>query len=247
MSDLATKEAIISGWFQEDAKEIFKGVPIGESDTVVDVGCGRSGNIHFCARMGAHVTAVDLNEHLLSELANTLSDTAPGRFRTIVGNASTIPVETAYATRVLCTEVLEHVEDTSIVLSELVRIGKPGALYLLSVPGEAQENLQKLVAHPNYFAPPNHIRIIGRDQFVQMVTDAGLEVLSVSQQGFFWSIWMALWWTTKRPLHQADHPALKHWESAWEAILNEEDGPWLKGQLDSFLPKSVVIVARKRD
>lgn len=195
--------------------------------------------------MGARVTAVDLNEALLADLADALESVAPGRARTIVGNASTIPVESNFATRIICTEVLEHVEDTATVLSELFRIGKPGALYLISVPGEQQENLQKLVAHPSYFAAPNHIRIIGQEQLVQMVGDAGLDVLSVDQQGFFWSIWMALWWTTKRPLHQADHPALKHWESAWDAILNEEDGPWLKRQLDSFLPKSVVLVARK--
>lgn len=245
MTDLIAREAILSGWYQESTGELFKGFPIGPEDTVVDVGCGNARNLLFCVERGARGIAIDLDERVVEEMSQTLCRAAPDNARALHGDAQKIPIDSECATRVICTEVLEHVQDPVAALGELVRIGKPGALYLLSVPGELQENLQKLVAPPAYFETPNHIRIFDQEQFLGMLAVAGLEVVEVNQRGFFWSIWMALWWATDTPIHAADHPAIHHWTKAWEAVLDTPYGWHFKAQLDKFMPKSIVIVARK--
>jgi ubiquinone/menaquinone biosynthesis C-methylase UbiE len=245
VTDLAMREAIMSGWYQEDTNELFKGIPIGSEDIVVDVGCGHARNLLFCAKRGAHVVAVDRDQNVIHELEQDLSPYAPERSQVIHADAHQLPLASDYATRVICTEVLEHVDDPEAMLAELTRIGKPGSLYLLSVPGELQEGMQKLVAPPSYFEAPNHIRVIEREKFIELVKSAGLEVLEVTQYGFFWTIWMAFWWATDTPLHEADHPAINYWTKAWEAVLDTPFGWHFKAQLDRFMPKSVVIIARK--
>lgn len=238
-------DAVLSGWFQNATDEVFRGIPVGPDDTVVDVGCGDGGASLFCARRGAHVTVVDIDPQVITAIGEKLAEIIPHAYATHVSNADPLPLADAVASRVLCTEVLEHVDDPDQLLAELARIGKPGARYLLSVPDALQENLQKHVAPPSYFQKPNHVRIIEREQFARMVTRAGLIIEEHTQYGFFWSIWWALFWACKVDLDKPDHPALNHWTEAWRAILALPQGTQLKQQLDQFMPKSQIIVARK--
>jgi len=238
-------DAVLSGWFQNETNEVFRGIPVGPGDSVVDVGCGDGGASLFCARRGAHVTVVDIDPKVISAMEARLEEISPGDHASLVSDGDPLPLADAMASRVLCTEVLEHVDDPEQLLSELVRIGKPGALYLLTVPGALQENLQKHVAPPSYFQKPNHVRIIERSDFAKMVSRAGLTIEEHTQYGFFWSIWWALFWACKVDLNKPSHPALDHWTESWRAILALPQGAQLKRQLDEFMPKSQVIVARK--
>lgn len=239
------RDATLSGWFLNDTGEIFRGVPIGADDVVVDVGCGDGGNVAFCLRQGAQVIVIDTDKEAITTTVARLRTIRPDNLTAYVSDANPLPLEDATATRVLCTEVLEHVDDPAQVLRELVRIGKPGARYLLSVPDPLQENLQKHVAPSTYFQKPNHIRIVEREQFSNLVTQAGLVIDEVAYYGFFWSIWWALFWSCDVDLEDPAHPALDHWTEAWRAIMAMPNGVELKQKLDNFMPKSQVIVAHK--
>ena len=247
------KDALLSGWFEGD--ELFRGMPISAEDVVVDVGCGEGGNLAYCADRGAHVIGVDLDAEALAETEAKVAARNARAAEFYVAPAEQVPVADGIATRVICTEVLEHVDDPMVVLRELNRIGAPGAIYLIAVPDEVQETMQKEVAFDYYFRSPNHIRIIGREELPAWVSDAGLEVVSQSGYGFFWSIWWAMLWGTgidesmDRPwlvsIDEIDHPALKHWTQAWAALLETPEGLRVKEGLERFMPKSQVIIARK--
>ena len=121
------KDAVLSGWFLNDTNEIFRGVPISEEDVVVDVGCGDGGNAAFCLRRGAQLILIDTDKEAIAAATATLRTIRPDNVTAYVSDANPLPLEDATATRVICTEVLEHVDDPAQVLRELVRIGKPGA------------------------------------------------------------------------------------------------------------------------
>jgi ubiquinone/menaquinone biosynthesis C-methylase UbiE len=89
--------------------------------------------------------------------------TSARRKECLVSKAETLPVADGIATRVLCTEVLEHVDDPAWVLRELVRIGAAGSIYLITVPDPVGERVQQKIAPPFYFKQPNHLRIFSRD------------------------------------------------------------------------------------
>lgn len=242
---LGLQDAVLSGWFNQQTNELFKGFEIRADDIVLDVGCGDGGNVHFCGMRGARIIIADIDAAKVEATRQRLSDTPAREVECVVSDCNPLPLSDGIATRVVSTEVIEHVEDPAQFLSELVRVGKPGALYLLSVPHPSSENLQKDIASPEYFQKPNHIRIISEDQFKQMVTDAGLEVISHDQYGFYWSLWMMLFWEAKVDFGNPDHPLLNHWADTWQAILSSPRGAQIKQALDAVVAKSQVIIARK--
>jgi len=243
--DLGLHDAVLSGWFQNATNEVFKGVSISPDDVVVDVGCGDGGALSFCATRGAHVIGIDVDEEVIASVRKRLTDSPARRMEFFHNTDPVLPLADETASRVICTEVLEHVDDPTQVMAELARIGKPGARYLLSVPDALQENLQKLVAPDSYFQKPNHVRIIGRDEFEDLVRNAGLVVEQHEYYGFFWSIWWAMFWTAKVDLSNPVHPLLDQWSRTWQTLLETEGGMELRKKLDSFMPKSQVIVASK--
>ena len=244
VSWLGLVDAGLSGWYLTDTDEVFRGVHISSDDIVVDVGCGDGGAILFCAERGAEIIAVDIDSEVIAGIASGLANSPAKTYSTHVSDSNPLPLSDAIATRVICSEVLEHVDDPEKVLAELVRIGKPGARYLLTVPDSLQENMQKHVAPDSYFKKPNHIRVIERQQFANMVRDAGLVIEEQAYYGFYWGMWWALFWACGIELGQS-HPILDNWSTTWKAVLKTRRGLELKRQLDQFMPKSQLIVAHK--
>jgi len=242
---LGLYDAVLSGWFQNDTDELFTGMPIHAEDVVLDAGCGEGGVLAFCARRGSHVIAVDVHEATLDAARKLLSETCARKLEFHCSTADKLPVADAVASRIICTEVLEHVDDPARVVSELYRIGQSEALYLFSVPEPLSESLLKKVGPESYFRAPNHIRVFERQAFADVVKAGGLEIVSHTMTGFFWSVWWALYWGCKPDLSHPYHPVLDHWTLAWRALVETEMGLQLKHKLDDFMPKSQIIVARK--
>ncbi|PMW94303.1 SAM-dependent methyltransferase [Pseudomonas sp. FW215-R2] len=242
---LGLRDAMLSGWFNHDTGELYKGFTVGPEDTLVDVGCGDGGNMQFCGMRGARIIVADIDAAKIEAARQRLSETSARSVEYHVTDGNPLPIADNTATRVVSTEVLEHVDDPAQFLAELVRIGQPGALYLLSVPHPSSEDVQKGIAIPEYFEKPNHIRIISEEQFKAMVSEAGLEIVSHSQYGFYRSLWMLLFWEANVDLGSPDHPLLNQWTKTWEAVLNSPRGTQIKHALDSVMAKSQVIIARK--
>nr|BFE92844.1 hypothetical protein GCM10020185_33800 [Pseudomonas brassicacearum subsp. brassicacearum] len=47
---LGLHDAMLSGWFNQQTGELFTGFPVTPEDTLLDVGCGDGGNVHFFVR-----------------------------------------------------------------------------------------------------------------------------------------------------------------------------------------------------
>jgi len=244
ISWLGLVDAGLSGWYLNDTDEVFRGVHITKDDVVVDVGCGDGGAILFCAERGAEVIAIDIDADVIAGIKSRLANSSAKAYSTHISDSNPLPLPDAIATRVICSEVLEHVDDPDKVLAELVRIGKPGARYLLTVPDPLHEAMQKQVAPDTYFSKPNHIRVIERQQFADMVQRAGLIIEEQAYYGFYWGMWWALFWACGVELGDS-HPILEKWNATWKALLKTRRGIELKRQLDQFMPKSQLVVAYK--
>lgn len=252
-------DAVQSGWFQEKSNELFRGFVIGPEDSVLDVGSGDGAATLFCANRGADVTFIDVVEEKVESLKLKVAQSPAREFAGLVSASPTLPVSDSSMTRVICMEVLEHVEEPSMLMHELMRVGKPGALYLLSVPDPVGEKMQMGLAAPAHFQSPNHIHIFEREEFVDLVSQAGLEVLKTEATGFYWTIWVLLFWLSAKnastDLDGASHdmvqppylPLLNDWSKLWFQVINMPEAAPLKGALDRLLPKSQIILARKPD
>lgn len=247
--DVGLENAAADGWYNKELGELAPGFPISRDDTLVDVGCGDAGMCVFCAAAGADITLIDADPGRVEEAARRLAKVGAKMGAKIRGHgadAARLPLADHSMSRVICTEVLEHVEDPGAVMAELVRIGRPGALYLLSVPGAVGEHLQAKLALPEYFQKPNHIRIFDDDAFDRLVTGAGLTIERRSSVGFYWTLWWVFFWQTGKSFTAEIHDPLLHaWANAWRELLHSPNGARTKQALDNFAPKSQVIVARK--
>ncbi len=242
-------EAQQAGMYNQATGEVVPGFQIGAEDIVVDVGCGTGGATKFAALYGqAEVYALDIDPQAIATVERIMAGTQlPRPLHTILSDSNPLPLTDGLATRIICQEVLEHVEDPRQFMRELVRIGRPGAQYLLVVPDPASEALQRQLAPEAYWRPPNHLRIFSHDEFDALIRDAGLIHQSRSHFGFYWTLWWAFYWCGGRGTNFGGPltPLLKRWNQTWAALLATPDGDRVRQALDDLMPKSQIIIARK--
>ena len=251
-------DAVQSGWFNQESSELFRGFAIAAEDVVLDFGCGEGAAGLFSAQRGAHIVLADIDPKAIAALEVRIRQEAnPRKIESLITDTTPLSLPDNYASKIVCMEVLEHIEQPLDVLSELVRVGQPGAQYLLSVPGARGEHMQKRVAPESYFRQPNHLHIFERDDFVGLVEDSGLVVEEYAQSGFFWVMWMNLFWaseaaegkTLEGPIRDKIVPPfdsnLERWASLWLKLISTPQGRNFKEEMDTLLPKNQIILARK--
>ena len=220
---------------------MYERFPVSKADIVIDVGFGPGHLIFECARLGAKVIATDILPEPVAQLSQQLQAIGAS-YEAFVSDANPLPLADEAVTRVISTQVIEHVDDPDAFLRELVRIGRPGALYFLATPDAAGEHMMKKIAHPSAFEKPNHIRIIERDDFAALVTRAGLVIEHRAYRGFSDLFSWLMFWTDA----EAEANALRErWDELWDDILLTPRGRQLEGIVDAAWPKDQIIVARK--
>lgn len=244
-ANVGLRDAVLSGWYKADTGELFDGFSIGSDAIVADIGCGDGGNAAFCGRFAARVLVADIDAGRVARTVQRVRHAGAAQVDGYVTDADPLPIASDTATRVVCTEVLEHVADPARFLAELVRIGAPGAEYLLAVPDPLGERLQRPLAPETYFAPPNHVRIFERDGFAALVENAGLTITRRAGYGFYWTMWMLMFWPSGIEIGAPSNPVLDAWSCAWDTFLGTEEGRQAKLALDAILPKTQLILARK--
>ncbi len=238
LSAIGIREMVTSGWLDQDTATLAPGFQINDSDVFVDIGCGSGGYSRFASGFAAKVIGCDLDAERLALADQHIREVARCPVQTIVTNGEHLQLEDESADKIVCTEVLEHVDDPDQVMTELYRIGKPGATYLITVPDTLNERLQEMLAPPEYFAKPNHIRIFERDEFLRLIEKSGLEVQSHSFRGFYLCFeWLIKWFD--------DREIDVMWAKLWNYLLEHEKGPSTKAALDKYIAKSQAIIARK--
>jgi SAM-dependent methyltransferase len=236
----------LAGWFQSRTGHLVDGFQITAEDVVIDVGCGDgAAATAFIAAQGADVIATDVDPAVLEITKRKLQKSHARRYQTIVSDSDPLPIEDGRATRVVCMEVLEHVPDPPKFMAELVRVGRPGAKYLLTVPDPASESVQNGIAPDVYWQVPNHLRVFTRDGFASFVRESGLEVERQFFRGFYWAVWWTMFWACDQEYGDPEHPILRHWTESWHALISSPKGKQVKQALDAHLPKSQGIVAVK--
>jgi 2-polyprenyl-3-methyl-5-hydroxy-6-metoxy-1,4-benzoquinol methylase len=255
--DCGLRDAVLDGWFLNDSGELLKGFAITAHDTFLDVGCGEGGSTLFAVRQGASVIFTDSELDKVQDLARRVRAESGIASLGLVSNSLPLPLRDGCASKIVCTEVLEHVDEPEQFMAELVRMGRPGAQYLISVPDPVGEHLQKGIAPPSYYQSPNHIQIFSRERFTELVENAGLVIEHRQSSGFFWVMGMIFFWASERAggndlsgavrdrIHAPYPPLMESWARTWQDLLAQPNGLAIKQMLDQFMPKSQVIIARK--
>ncbi|MBC3268647.1 class I SAM-dependent methyltransferase [Pseudomonas sp. SWRI81] len=255
--DVGLHDAVLDGWFLNDSGELLKGFAITAQDTLLDVGCGEGVATLFAVRQGASVIFTDSEHAKVRDLARQVEAQSDNASLGLVSNSLPLPLADGCASKVVCMEVLEHIDQPEPFMAELVRMGRPGAQYLLSVPAPLGEHLQKGIAPDSYYRSPNHVQIFTLERFAALVEEAGLVIEHRQASGFFWVMGMIFFWAGERAagrdpggavrdrIQAPFMPLMESWARTWQDLLAQPDGLAIKQTLDRFMPKSQVIIARK--
>ena len=255
--NVGLRDAVLDGWFLGDSGELLKGFAISADDTLLDVGCGEGVATLFAVRQGASVIFTDSELDKVRDLARQVAEQSNQANLGLVSNSLPLPLADGCASKVVCMEVLEHVDQPEPFMAELVRMGRPGAQYLLSVPAPVGEHLQKGIAPDSYYQSPNHVQIFTAERFAALVENAGLVIEHRQANGFFWVMGMIFFWAGERAagrdpqgavrdrIQEPFMPLMESWARTWQDLLDQPDGLAIKHTLDRFMPKSQVIIARK--
>ncbi|MHB8900208.1 MAG: class I SAM-dependent methyltransferase [Thermoguttaceae bacterium] len=233
------------GWFNSASGELAPGFHISPNDTIVDIGAGRGRASFFAARQGAKVIAVDSNSDRLATLRQQSKVLGFRDFQVIDSICDPLPIAEGAVDKVICMEVLEHVADPQRIVSELVRVAKPGGEFLISVPDPVCESVLRHVAPNFYWQPPHHIRVFGRQELVDLLANAGLTVLERHSGSFYHSLYWLLFFAGEAGGSSETDRALKLWSETWQAIMDLPKGERIRRSLDELMPKNQAVVAKK--
>ena len=234
-----------SGWYKKKTGELIEGFKILAEDTLLDVGCGDGPASRFAAGCGAEVIAADIDEDKIETVKQKLRKSKARAYQGIVTDSNPIPLADQSVTKVVAMEVMEHVPDPAQFLSELVRVGKDDAQYLITVPDPVAEKVQQKVAPPAYWATPNHLHIFEREELDELIQNAGLKIERRTRYSFYWSVWWILFWAADQEFGEPEAPLLANWTATWTELMASKNGKHVRDALDDHMPKSQVILARK--
>lgn len=143
----------------------FSHFPLASGDWVLDLGCGEGRHV-ISAYVAAdvHSVGIDLSLEDLQTTREKFADfEEPGNQAKSFGLSSASALALPFADntfdKVICSEVLEHIDDYQAALREIERVLKPGGLFCASVPRRWPEQICWALSEGYYQTPGGHLRI----------------------------------------------------------------------------------------
>jgi ubiquinone/menaquinone biosynthesis C-methylase UbiE len=121
------------------ARSIIKNLDIQEDDRIIEIGCG-AGDIIEKSPSG-ELFGTDISPSILLKAKHRLNQKA----NLFLSDAQNLPCKDQIFTKVICSEVLEHILDPASALNEIARILKIRGIAIISIPNEWLINRMKSV------------------------------------------------------------------------------------------------------
>lgn len=228
----------------------FKTLELVDGDRLLDLGCGEGRHvIHACLDHNIIGVGVDLS---FKDLITASERFAPFAYYNTQSqlllqqtDATCLPFADSSFDKIICSEVLEHIDNYRGVLQEIHRVLKPGGLLGVSVPRAWPEKICWKLSKAYYQVEGGHIRIFNEN-------DLKADILALNfvfkkrhwahalHSPFWWL--KCLWWDTQ----DSSCPIkIYHRFLVWDLLQK----PWitqiLEKLLNPILGKSVVMYFQK--
>lgn len=169
---------------------------VNAGEYVLDMGCGGGKFTSWMLQAGYTAQGMDISSNALRMAKCNNPDVS---FELLAPDGS-IPASDDKFSAVWCTEVIEHILDVHIFLSEIRRVLKPGGILILTTPyhGFLKNLLIVLLKFDRHFNPEySHIRYFDKKGLSRCLNRAGLSPCNWSGIGRFYLFWRT-WFVVAR-------------------------------------------------
>jgi len=242
----------------------FDRLGLRPGDRVLDMGCGAGRHAFEMYRRGADVMAFDRDVEELENVRNLFTAMAeagevPAGAAADVkeGDALQLPFADGEFDRIVCSEVLEHINNDVQAITELVRVLRPGGTLAVSVPRWLPEVINWSLSDEYHNATGGHIRIYTDHELVDKITKAGTpndgtpgDVMLYEGKSYAHGLHSPYWWIKCAVgVENNDHPLARGYQKLleWQIMKNPRTLQLADKVLDPLIGKSMVLYFRKPD
>lgn len=160
------------------------------NDNILEVGCGVGYFCQLLYKYGPKIYGVDVSSESIEYCKRNID----GDFT--IGDAESLDYEDHYFEKILCTEVLEHVEDDKKALKEMYRVLKPNGSLVMTIP--TQDGIFgakiKNIMHSHGEGPGKHEREgYSKKEIIELFESVGFKVDKIRYtMVFFTEIFMGI-------------------------------------------------------
>jgi SAM-dependent methyltransferase len=230
----------------------FQKLRLKPGDRVLDAGCGAGRHVCEAFRIkGVDVVGIDLNWDDLCKTATTLylmhMQDGGGQERCLISRADVagLPFKDGAFDAVICSEVLEHIQDNRKAVRELIRVLKPGGELVISVPRYLPERICWALSEAYHNEPGGHIRIYKRKELQALLEAAGVACRAIRYKH---GLHAPYWWLKCLVGHKNEHSRpvnLYKKFLEWDIIKRPLLTRTLERILNPFIAKSIVFYLKK--
>jgi len=224
---------------------------IQAGDQVLDVGCGEGRHSWgMYNQIDCLIYALDIEEENLKKTRYTFylmdeQEKRSGKWLAIRGDATNLPFKDASFDRVVCSEVLEHLDDDRRGIRELVRVLKASGMLAVSVPTYLTETIYWKISKDYHSRPGCHVRKYRAGELVNLLRQNNLRVYAIRHRHALHSVYWLLRCLFGIKNEKALIPSLYHKFLVWDLKTKSKPIRLLDDVLNHVFPKSIVIYAQK--
>ncbi len=179
-------------WWRARARlalQLIQRAGFGPDATVLEAGCGWGSNLEALERAGYPTVGLDISPQALARLDR------PDR-RLVQADLSKPVLREERFEVVLALDVLEHLDEETQALDNLLRWTAPGGLLVLSVPArpDLYSRFDEIQGHRRRYLPPRLAELTARPELEQI-------------RIFYWGLWMIPLMKLRGLLGDRDHPS----------------------------------------
>jgi len=229
----------------------FDRLAVSKGDMVLDAGCGLGRHSIEFMKRGAKTCCLDLDLDCLRKTRFTIAQMQvksgfdkSADFMVHIGDALNLPFKNGTFDRIICSEVMEHVDDDFKACSELARVLKKNGRIAITVPTIFSELVYDALTYEYFTSPGGHVRKYLPKELAQIMRENGLEIYAVDFKHSFHTIWWIIRGVVG--LHNSEHPITKGYHKFLHLGLYSNFMRKTEKFFNYFFPKSIILYAWKK-